>query len=278
MKDYLKHTFSIDDPNLVSVIDELPLWSAPFGINLLKTVELKQNINALDVGSGLGFPLIELAQILGASSKVYGIDPWERAIERINLKIRTYDLKNVTAVKGVAEDLPFDNNFFDLIVSNNGINNVEEMQKSLKECFRVSKPGAQFTITLNLEDTMIEFYSVLEETLINNDLNEEVLKMKDQIHSKRKPLNEIKTLLGETEFDIKNIVEDSFSLRFLDGTTMFNHYLIKYWFLDGWKGLLKKGDLELVLGQVEQKLNMSAKEKGELILTIPFVTIDCRRK
>jgi ubiquinone/menaquinone biosynthesis C-methylase UbiE len=278
MKDYLKHTFSIDDPNLVSVIDELPLWSAPFGINLLKTVELKQNINALDVGSGLGFPLIELAQILGASSKVYGIDPWERAIERINLKIRTYDLKNVTAVKGVAEDLPFDNNFFDLIVSNNGINNVEEMQKSLKECFRVSKPGAQFTITLNLEDTMIEFYSVLEETLINNDLNEEVLKMKDQIHSKRKPLNEIKTLLGETEFDIKNIVEDSFSLRFLDGTTMFNHYLIKYWFLDGWKGVLKKGDLELVLGQVEQKLNMSAKEKGELILTIPFVTIDCRRK
>ena len=32
MKDYLKHTFSSDDVELVSIIDELPLWSAPFGL------------------------------------------------------------------------------------------------------------------------------------------------------------------------------------------------------------------------------------------------------
>lgn len=194
MKNYLNHSFNPDDPDLISVIDELPLWSAPFGLSLLDTINLKPDINALDVGCGLGFPLIELSQRLGTSCKVYGIDPWESAIERINLKIKTYNLKNVKAIKGFAEKLPFDDNFFDLIISNNGINNVEDMQKSLNECYRVSKPAAQFTITLNLEDTMIEFYNLFEETLIKNKLVEEVKKMKQQIYLKRKPLKDIKNL------------------------------------------------------------------------------------
>ncbi len=155
MNDYLKHSFNADDPDLVSVIDELPLWSAPFGLKLLDTIELKANINALDIGCGLGFPLIEVAQRLGASSKIYGIDPWTAAIDRINLKIKTYDIKNVEVIEGVAEELPFENNFFDLIISNNGINNVEDIKLSLDECYRVSKSNAQLTITMNLEDSMI---------------------------------------------------------------------------------------------------------------------------
>jgi len=277
LKHYLNHSFNPDDPDLISVIDELPLWSAPFGLSLLDTINLKPNINVLDIGCGLGFPLIEISQRLGASSKVYGIDPWESTIERINLKIKTYDLKNVIAIKGVAEKLPFDDKFFDLIVSNNGINNVEDMQKSLNECSRVSKPGAQLTITLNLEDTMIEFYNLFEETLIKNKLVEEVNKMRHQIYSKRKPLEEIKKSLSETGFEIKSTKNDSFSLRFLDGATMFNHSLIKYWFLDGWKNILKQKDIEHIFEQLENKLNRVAKEKGEIILTVPFVTIDCRK-
>lgn len=277
MKDYLNHSFNPDDPDLISVIDELPLWSAPFGLSLLDTINLKPGINALDVGCGLGFPLIELSQRLGTSCKVYGIDPWESAIERINLKIKTYDLKNVIAIKGIAEELPFDNNFFDLIVSNNGINNVADMHKSLNECSRVSKPGAQFTITLNLEDTMIEFYNLFEDILIKNKLVEEVKKMKQQIYLKRKPSKDIKKSLNETGFELKRIKNDSFTLRFLDGTTMFNHSLIKYWFLDGWKNILKPGDLQNIFEQVEDKLNSMAKENNEIILTVPFVTVDCRK-
>jgi len=278
MNDYLKHNFNVDDPDLVSVIDELPLWSAPFGLKLLDTIKLKPNINALDIGCGLGFPLIEVAQRLGASSKVYGIDPWKAAIDRINLKIKTYDIKNVEVIEGVAEELPFENNFFDLIISNNGINNVEDIKLSLDECCRVSKPNAQLTITMNLEDSMIEFYDVFESTLIKNGLKDEVIKMKEQIYSKRKPLTEIKALLSNSGFEIKSINEDNFILRFLDGPTMFNHYLIKYWFLDGWKSILNPKDLENIFEQLEQKLNEIAKDKGEISLTIPYVTIDCRRK
>jgi ubiquinone/menaquinone biosynthesis C-methylase UbiE len=277
MKDYLNHSFNPDDPDLISVIDELPLWAAPFGLSLLDTINLKEDIKALDVGCGLGFPLIELSQRLGNSCKMYGIDPWEAVIKRINLKIKTYNLKNVIAIKGVAEKLPFDDNYFNLIVSNNGINNVNYLHKSLNECSRVSKMGAQFTITINLEDTMIEFYNLFEKILIKNSLVEEVKKMKQQIYSKRKPLKEIKNLLAESSFDIKSIKNDSFVLRFLNASTMFNHSLIKCWFLDGWKNILNSVDLENIFDQLEDKLNSIAIENGEIILTIPFATIDCRK-
>ena len=278
MKDYLEHTFSSDDVELVSIIDELPLWSAPFGLQLLDTVELKPHINALDVGCGLGFPLIELALRLGVSSKVYGVDPWKRALERAYLKIRKLEINNAAAVMGMAEGLPFEDSFFDLIVSNNGINNVEDIELSLAECSRVSKPGAQFVLTLNLEASMIEFYDVFQEMLIKNGLHDEVIKMKEQIYSKRKPLAETKASLDEAGFGIKNIEESSFQLRFMDGETMFNHYLIKYWFLDGWKSILEANDLAGIFEQLEERLNELAVENGEIRLTIPFVTIDCRRR
>jgi ubiquinone/menaquinone biosynthesis C-methylase UbiE len=278
MKDYLEHTFSSEDVELVSIIDELPLWSAPFGLQLLDTVELKPHINALDVGCGLGFPLIELAQRLGVSSKVYGIDPWKRALERAHVKIGKLEINNAAAVMGMAEGLPFQDSFFDLIVSNNGINNVEDIESSLAECYRVSKPGAQFVLTLNLEASMIEFYDVFQEILIKNGLHDGVSKMKDQIYSKRKPIDETKAWLDKAGFGIKNIEESSFQLRFTDGETMSNHYLIKYWFLDDWKSILEANDLAGIFEQLEERLNQLAKMKGEIRLTIPFVTIDCRRR
>lgn len=85
---------------------------------------------------------------------------------------------------------------------------------------------------------MIEFYEVFEGTLLHNGLDDEIKKMKAQIYSKRKPLNETKSLLENAGFEIKNLIHDSFEIRFSDGTAMFNHYLIRFWFLDGWKSIL----------------------------------------
>ncbi|MEJ2507213.1 MAG: class I SAM-dependent methyltransferase, partial [Ignavibacteriaceae bacterium] len=151
MKNYLHHTFESDDPELISIIDELPLWSAPFGLKLLDNVQLKPNINVLDVGCGLGFPLIELSQRFGNTCKFYGVDPWQSALKRAQAKIYKYKITNTVVTKSIAEKLPFKNNSFDLIVSNNGINNVQDIRQTLSECFRVSNTGAQFLTTMNLE-------------------------------------------------------------------------------------------------------------------------------
>jgi hypothetical protein len=106
-------------------------------------------------------------------------------------------------------------------------------------------------------------------------MKDENQKMLNQIYAKRKPLDEVKTLLINSGFKISNIHNDSFSMNFSDGTTMFNHSLIKYWFLGGWKDILTANDPEEVFEQTENKLNEMALQNGEIGLTIPFVTIDC---
>jgi arsenite methyltransferase len=278
MKDYLIHQVNTDDFDLVSVIDDLPLWSAPFGLHLLETIKLRKNLTVLDLGCGLGFPLLEIAQRLGNTGKIYGIDPWSQALKRVKLKIRVYTIKNVQVVRGQAEHMPFVDKCFDLIVSNNGLNNVGDMKQSLKECSRVCKTDAQLTFTVNLEDTMQEFYNLFQKVLQKNKQSEVLPRLKRHIYDKRKPLAEIKSWLEEAGFKIKNSVYDSFRLRYLDGTTMFNHYLIKYWFLDSWQEILDRKDRETIFEQLESELNRQAEKNGEIVLTIPLVTIDCRKK
>ena len=100
--------------------------------------------------------------------------------------------------------------------------------------------------------------------------------MKAHIYSKRKPIDEMKSLIENSGFNIKNIIEDNFSLRFLNSLSMFNHPLIKYWFLGSWKEILKTDNLENIFQKVESKLNKVAIKSGGIRLTIPYVLIDCK--
>lgn len=45
-----------EQKDFASTWDELPLWSAPFGIKILDLIDYKKNINVLDIGCGTGFP------------------------------------------------------------------------------------------------------------------------------------------------------------------------------------------------------------------------------
>jgi arsenite methyltransferase len=275
MTSYLDEKFDLTDPNLVSVYDEFPIWSSYFGTSLLDMVDYKPNTTALDIGCGAGFPLIELAQRLGPSSTVFGIDTWTSAYERINLKLRTMKIKNVVFLNQPAESLPFKDNTFDLIVSNNGINNVQDPQKVLAECFRTLKKDAQFLMSVNLPGTMIGFYNVFKEVLNHHNLSEEIKKIDEHIRSKRKTLDETLQMLKESKLNVSQSAEDSFSMRYADGTAFLNHYFIKLAFLDSWKNIVDKENMKKIFSEVEEHLNKMAAESGHLKLTVPFVVIKC---
>ncbi|MCW8812403.1 MAG: class I SAM-dependent methyltransferase [Chlorobium sp.] len=277
MDNYLKTNCNLNDSEVVSVIDELPLWSAPFGLRLLDKINYRKNITALDIGSGLGFPLLEVAMRLGDSCKVYGIDPWEAAVQRVKTKIEIYGVSNVQMISGVAEKIPLPDNLTDLIFSNNGLNNVNDLKSVLAECSRISKTGAQLIFNFNTDKTMLEFYSVLESVLRRKNMQNEIDLMKKHIYKKRKPVEEFQLLLENNGFTIIEILFDGFSITFANGTTMFNHFLIKLAFIESWREFIPEEKQVEIFREVEIQLNKVAESKGSIKLTIPYVLINCEK-
>lgn len=277
MQEYLISKSCTFNKDFISIIDELPLWAAPFGLRLLEKLKIGRNLKVLDIGSGTGFPLIEIAQRLGETSIIYGIDPWLEVLNRAQLKITNYGIKNAAVINGYAEGLPFTNSFFDIIVSNNGINNVEDLNKTISECCRVSKKGAQFLFTMNLDKSMMEFYNVLKDELEKVSDSISLDQLGKHIYEKRRSLNEIKMILNENHFEVNELIEDKFYLRFANASAMFNHSFIKYWFLDNWKKIVSAPNTELIFDRVKSRLNSLAEEQGELKLSIPFAVINCTK-
>lgn len=273
----MQSQFDLNDPNLVSIIDETPLWSAPFGQVLLDRVVLKPYTRALDIGCGLGFPALELAQRLGPSSQVYALDPWQAALDRLELKKQQMGLGNVTVLQTEAEDLPVGDACFSLIVSNNGLNNVADPAKAWQECFRVAKPGTQVVVTENTPDTMHEFYDCLRTVMVEHNLNAHVNRIDEQIYSKRKPLAQTRQWIEGAGFRVIEVTEHEFCYRFVDGTALFQHFLIRLAFLESWVDIVPEEERVTVFGEVEQRLNEQAQLDGEVTLTVPFVCIDAAK-
>src|ERR1043165_9212059 len=137
MTDYLKRSNDYHNVEVASALDELCFWSSRFGHLRFKHVELRRDIKILDLGFGTGFPLFELAHVFGPGCHVTGLDVWQEAIERARLKARVYELPNVTIIEGDGAKQPFENESFDLIVSNLGVNNFAAPSLVMAECFRV---------------------------------------------------------------------------------------------------------------------------------------------
>ena len=275
MTDYLNQQFNLDDQNFVSSLDELSFWSAPFGIKLLETIPLANISNVLDIGCGTGFPLLEIAMRLGQGSHVTGIDPWKAGLARMRERVSHYGLTNISLIEGVAENMPLPSDHFDLLVSNNGINNVQDLDKAFLECNRVAKKGAEFLWTMNTDGSFKTFYNCFRETVNENNLAHLSKEINEHIYIKRRPLVEMKSRLNNAGFEVEAIEESSFNYRFSNASAMFRHTFIKVAFLDSWKNLVPAEHHQKIFTELEIKLNAVAEKQGELKMEIPFVLFRC---
>ncbi len=253
--------------------DELPLWSAPFGRAILDAVPLKRGAAILDLGCGLGFPLLELAERLGASSLCAGLDPWLEALRHAEAKRKGYGVGQAAFTGGVAERMPFREESFDLIVSNNGINNVADIDRSLAECRRVLRPGGLLHLTVNLPGTMREFYDLFEKCLAEEGLEDCIPRLRQHIEEKRKPVEATIRQVEGAGFAVTAIHEWTFPMRFLDGSSFLRHHVIRWAFLPPWEDVVPDPSRGKLFSRLEDELNGSTARWGELRLTIPCLML-----
>lgn len=100
----------------------------------------------LDIAAGCGSFVI---QGLLQGYDTHGIEPEEWKQELIDLKFQDYNYPQEwrgRLVKGIGEDLPFEDNSFDLINSWQTIEHVQDLEKCIIEMYRVLKPGGSAVI------------------------------------------------------------------------------------------------------------------------------------
>src|SRR4029078_10623006 len=134
-------------PHIVDAYDELPLWSAMFGLLLLDELPMTPVATVLDVVCGTGFPLIELAERLGPTSHVHGVDTWSAALSRASEKIACRRTLNVSVHEASATSMPVADGTFDVIVSNLAANTFDDSEAAMKEFRRVAKSTASIALT-----------------------------------------------------------------------------------------------------------------------------------
>jgi arsenite methyltransferase len=276
MHDYLNYKFE-DTERFVNTFDEMPLWSASFGLLLFKHLKLAPNLTVLDIGSGAGFPLLELAQRLGKSSNCFGLDPWVNANKRGNEKIKNYGVTNASVIEGSADKIPFGDNSIDLIVSNLGINNFEQPEKVFDECYRVLKPGGRLALTTNLNGHWQEFYDVFADTLVQTG-NAKLLSDLTSHQEHRGTVTSISQLFTNAGFNAIVHHTDEFKMEFLDGTAFLNHYFIKLGWLASWKALIPEDQIRSFFPILEENLNKLASLTGTLSLTVPMAFIQAEKQ
>ncbi len=101
----------------------------------------------LDLGSGAGFDAFLAAKKVGDSGKVIGIDMTEEMVEKARSIADKYDYSNVEFKLGNIDNLPFEDESFDIIISNCVINLAPDKSKVFKEAFRVLKNNGRMYVS-----------------------------------------------------------------------------------------------------------------------------------
>ena len=98
----------------------------------------------VDLGSGGGFDCFVAAEQVGPEGRVIGVDMTDEMLERSGAAARAMGLGNVEFRQGVIEDLPVEDSWADVVISNGVINLCADKRRVFDEIMRVLRPGGRF--------------------------------------------------------------------------------------------------------------------------------------
>jgi len=107
----------------------------------MKRMNVQPGSKALDVCCGTADWTIALAEAVGPSGQVVGLDFSKNMLNVGREKVSKLNLKQVELIHGNAMELPFEDNSFDYATIGFGLRNVPDYLQVLKEMQRVVKPG-----------------------------------------------------------------------------------------------------------------------------------------
>ena len=124
-----------------------------FQKRVISLAHLSQGQRFLDIGCGTGWAVRYAAGLVGEEGEAYGIDLSPKMIERAQANLK--NINNARFLEANAEELPFDENFFDAIICTNSFHHYLHPSKVLEGTQRVLKPGGRIYIMDPTADSCI---------------------------------------------------------------------------------------------------------------------------
>jgi demethylmenaquinone methyltransferase/2-methoxy-6-polyprenyl-1,4-benzoquinol methylase len=157
-------SFEYDLLNGIMTFNNHKRWKKNI-LNIAKKLKPK---NALDIATGTADIAINLGSIYDC--KVVGVDISEQMLNVGRKKITKMKLDEFVRLEtGDAENLNFKDNYFDLVTIGFGVRNFQDLEKGLKESFRVlNKDGTLIILETSVPENIIMklFYSIFTRTYI----------------------------------------------------------------------------------------------------------------
>jgi arsenite methyltransferase len=134
------------DPHIIKALPE-PVAAFFCGVgNPFSLGPIQPGAAVLDIGCGAGVDSLVAAHVVGPEGRVTGVDLVPEMLARAREHARLAGVDNVIFQESSAEQLPFPDNSFDVVISNGVLNLVVDKVKALSEIYRVLKPGGRFLL------------------------------------------------------------------------------------------------------------------------------------
>jgi ubiquinone/menaquinone biosynthesis C-methylase UbiE len=176
----------------------------------------------LEVGVGAG---TDFLQWVRGNTIAYGIDLTDEAIEHVRHRLDVYGLKAEQLVVGDSENLPFEDNFFDVVYSWGVIHHTPNTDKALQEIIRVLKPGGIAKIMIYHRHSLLVYLFWVKHALLKGkpwlSFSDVLWHNMESIGTKAYTVKELKQMLSRSDVEILEIKP---VLTYYDKMLRFNRF------------------------------------------------------
>lgn len=131
------------DPRLVDPLPDRAVESFAGVANPFSLHPVGQDDRVVDIGSGGGFDSVVAAQLVGPGGHVVGVDMTPEMLEKARGTAAALGYDHLEFREGIAEELPVEDGWADLVISNGVLNLVADKAQVFAEIARILRPGGR---------------------------------------------------------------------------------------------------------------------------------------
>ncbi|WP_447971402.1 class I SAM-dependent methyltransferase [Nitrospira sp. M1] len=218
-------------PSWLSELPRKDYWSTPFAESLLAHADLPQGITVLDIACGSGLPTFYLAQHVGQTGRVVGLDISEAQL----LRARTYQGPHFPWLEFRQSDirhLPSDLGTFDRITGNLSFMFFRPNRKeTLEQLTHYLKPGGQLVLTFPSLGTFDSLWKRVDQEMMEQGLASEQQAL-TEYRKERPSAKDAKQWLTEIGMKHVQVSEYPLEVETEGGQAFLQHPLLRGGFLD----------------------------------------------